>query len=78
MRKFVLIPTAVAVAGLGLVQSQENAHAQVPNSSQGQKETTKTVVSGGDNMGTYIDAVQANVGNPNLTVTLPRLENNGR
>ncbi len=32
----------------------------------------KTIVSGGDNMGTYIEAVQANFGKPNVTVTLPQ------
>jgi hypothetical protein len=36
-----------------------------------QKSVGKTIVSGGDNMGTYIEAVEANFGKPNVTVTLP-------
>ena len=34
----------------------------------------KIVVSGGTNMGTYIEAVQANFGKSNVTVALPTID----
>jgi hypothetical protein len=76
MRKLFVVPVAVALATVEMVPVQEIAHAQVPANSQAQKSARKTVVAGGDNMGTYIEAVQANFGKPNVTVTLPTLENN--
>lgn len=76
MRKSFVIATVASVVGFGLVQIQDTARAPAPSSSQEQKSAPKTVVSGGDNMGTYIDAVQANFGKPNVTVTLPTPDNN--
>jgi hypothetical protein len=51
------------------------AYAQAQSTSEAQKSAPKTVVSGGDNMATYIRAVQANFGKPNVTVTLPTMGN---
>ena len=78
MRKFFLIATAVA-----LVSSFALAQTRIPKSAQGQitdaqaqKCKTKTVVSGGNDMGTYIDAVQQNYGDPCVVVTEPTLKAN--
>ena len=57
----------------GLAQVQSSPPAQMPSSSQGQNGETKIIVSGGSDMATYIEAVQANFGKPNVIVTLPTI-----
>ena len=57
----------------GLAQVQSSPSAQMPSSSQGQNGETKIIVSGGSDMATYIEAVQANFGKPNVIVTLPTI-----
>jgi hypothetical protein len=74
MRQFFLIVTAVSFISLGSVQAQENpnANAQIGTKElNATKSKSKAVVSGGNDMGAYIDAVQNNFGNPNVVVALP-------
>ena len=75
MRGF-LIATTAALVGFGLFQIQDNARAQAPNSSQEQKRFPRPLFPAAIIWGLYIDAVQANFGKPNVTVTLPSLDNN--
>jgi hypothetical protein len=78
--KWILLATvALVFAGtltisVGFSQAQSNSGAQVQTGGQGQNSAAKTVISGGKDMGTYIDAVQANFGNPNIIVTLPTMD----
>ncbi len=77
MRKFFVIATAVALVSFGLAEAQENPSAVAQNGAQGQNTVIKTkTVSGGNNMGTYINAVQAHFGDPNVIVTLPTMDAN--
>jgi hypothetical protein len=65
---------AGSLISLGSVQAQENPGAKAQVGMQklnAAKSQSKTVVSGGSNMGTYIDAAQANFGKPNIAVALP-------
>ena len=44
-----------------------------PSKAAAKESGGKIIVSGGDNMATYIEAVEANFGKPNVTVTLPTM-----
>jgi hypothetical protein len=71
----IVIAASIAAANLiGSVQAQENPNATAQIGTKelnATKSQSKAVVSGGNDMGTYIDAVQNNFGNPNVVVTLP-------
>ena len=71
----IVIAASIAAANLiGPVQAQEkpNATAQIGTKElNATKSQSKAVVSGGNDIGTYIDAVQNNFGNPNVVVALP-------
>jgi hypothetical protein len=71
----IVIAASIAAANLiGSVQAQENPNATAQIGTKelnATKSQSKTVVSGGNDMGTYIDAVRNNFGNPNVIVTLP-------
>ena len=72
------IVIAASIAATNLT-SPASAQAENPNATAqiGTKELnaiksqSKAVVSGGNDMGTYIEAVQNTFGNPNVVVTLP-------
>jgi hypothetical protein len=72
----IVIAASIAVANLTSPTSAQaensNATAQIGTKElNATKSQSKAVVSGGNDMGTYIDAVQNNFGNPNVVVTLP-------
>jgi hypothetical protein len=71
----IVIAASIAAANfIGSVQAQENPNATAQIGTKelnATKSQSKAVVSGGNDMGTYIDAVQNNFGNPNVVVTLP-------
>jgi hypothetical protein len=71
----IAIAASIAAANLiGSVQAQENPNATAQIATKelnATKSQSKAVVSGGNDMGTYIDAVQNNFGNPNVVVRLP-------
>jgi hypothetical protein len=62
-----------ALALVGLLIGFAQISAPEPSKAAARESGGKTIVSGGDNMGTYIEAVQANFGKPNVTVTLPTM-----
>jgi hypothetical protein len=71
----IVIAASIAAANLTSPTSAQaensNATAQIGTKLNATKSQSKAVVSGGNDMGTYIDAVQNNFGNPNVIVTLP-------
>ena len=70
---FVVVLASFLDPSFGLAQVQSSSAAQTPSGAQGQNGETKIIVSGGSDMATYIEAVQANFGKPNVIVTLPTI-----
>jgi hypothetical protein len=67
MRTFSVAAATAALISFGLGTMAGSTHAQTNNDQD--KCVTKKVVSGGNSMRTYIDADQANFGNPCVVVT---------
>ena len=65
MKKFLIIVGLLTIVATPAFAVPE------PSKAAAKESAGKTIVSGGDNMGTYIEAVEANFGKPNVTVTLP-------
>jgi hypothetical protein len=62
-----------ALALVGLLIGFGQISVPEPSKAAAKESGGKTIVSGGDNMGTYIEAVQANFGKLDVTVTLPTM-----
>lgn len=62
-----------ALALVGLLIGFAQITVPEPSEAAVKESGGKTIVSGGDNMGTYIEAVEDNFGKPNVTVTLPTM-----
>jgi hypothetical protein len=65
------LSSALALVGLliGFVQ----VAVPEPSKAAAKESGGKTIVSGRDDMATYIEAVEANFGKPNVAVTLPTM-----
>jgi hypothetical protein len=64
-----IVATPASAQSIGVAQ----ATVPEPSKAAAKESGRKIIVSGGDNMGTYIEAVEANFGKPNVTVTLPTM-----
>ena len=62
-----------ALALVGLLVGFAQVTVPEPSKAAAKESGGKTFVSGGDNMATYIEAVEANFGKPNVMVTLPTM-----
>ena len=83
MKRFLTIVGLLTIVGTPLTIVATPASAQPigfaqatvpePSKAAAKESGGKIIFSGGDNMATYIEPVEANFGKPNVTVTLPTM-----